>query len=278
MDLTELKLKVPAGLPLFPEALQKNPYPCLFQLPQGAHIPRWQPLPPPSKLAMGSGFPHIPSIQPLLYFKAIFKDQHYTGPTRQAQANLPILRSADEHFLSKYWNISTGSRNQDVNISEWKLFSLPHGISLYFKTSLGGRQKDFCFYRQEADCGAKQLGQGHRLALRSTCLQVPSRTLHCVFNGTIFRFRMYTVFRTLPQQQKANTVFLPPFWKGLLSPKGPKTWGRTEQLSGHSPWACIHTLAHSLTPSSSLDPVAAAQRKHDRPSLNTSDWGGKGPL
>lgn len=194
MDLTELKLKVPAGLPLFPEALQKNPYPCLFQLPQGAHIPRWQPLPPPSKLAMGSGFPHIPSIQPLLYFKAIFKDQHYTGPTRQAQANLPILRSADEHFLSKYWNISTGSRNQDVNISEWKLFSLPHGISLYFKTSLGGRQKDFCFYRQEADCGAKQLGQGHRLALRSTCLQVPSRTLHCVFNGTIFRFRMYTVF------------------------------------------------------------------------------------
>lgn len=102
---------------------------------------------------------------------------------------------------------------------------------------------------------------------------------HHLFNETInfqvqniqvYRMPHYSAFRIL-QQQKANTILSLPVWKGVLSPKGLKSWGRIDQLSGQCPWDYTHT--HSHTHIIQQTQVPATRRMHDCPLPSHSQLG-----
>ena len=75
----------------------------------------------------------------------------------------------------------------------------------------------------------------HHLFNETVNFQVQNTQVYCI--------PRYSAFRIL-QQQKANTILSLPFWKGVLSPKGLKSWGRIGQLSGRCPWDYTHALAY----------------------------------
>lgn len=91
------------------------------------------------------------------------------------------------------------------------------------------------------------------------------------FKMQIYCILRHSVLRML-QQWKVNTIVSSPFWKGVLSPKGPKSWGRIDPLSRGSLWD--YTNTHTIQPPQG--PVTKGKR--DCSPLTLLTGVGNGPL